>query len=105
RDLVVQVLDAPADLPFRGHRLDRLLERGVGHLVAELRLECEQLVTAGARAVGPVLVPAVVPAADALHPQLPPAGRLPPPSTKIRIHASSIASAHTRSPTRRRRVS
>ena len=100
--LVVEMLDAPSDLAVGGDRVDGGLETGVGEAIAVFRLEGESL-AARATAVGTFAELAVLPAIDALHSG--PRGWRPRPSTKTRIHASSIASVHSRSPMRRRRVS
>src|SRR6266851_1881123 len=102
-DLIVEVLDSPAHPPARGHGFDGVLEGRIRQRVAGARLEGELAAALGATLVWPLLILAVMLAADAFHAA--PPGRLPRPSMKMRSQASSMASAQSRSPTRRRRVS
>src|SRR5262249_53372848 len=103
-DLVVQVLHAPAHLPASRDLVDAGLEARVRHPVAFAWLEGEPTLARGAAAPRALFVLAVGAAANADH-RGPPSGCRPRPSTNTRSQASSIASVHSRSPMRRRRVS
>src|SRR5439155_9724000 len=102
---VVEVLDTPAQTAVRRDRVDGALEAEIADPIACARLEREVPVApwAPSALALALLVFAVVTAVDADHASAP--GRRPRPSMKIRSHDSSMASVHSRSPIRRRRVS
>src|SRR5688500_11834900 len=102
-DFIIEMLDAPAQPALGGDCVDRALKRHIRHPVAFLEFKGKPVAASWTFPRRSVFILGVVAAMNALHGG--PPGRLPRPSINTRSQASSMASVHSLSPMRRRRVS